>query len=41
VEDLTDGLVLAVRKHPLKSVGIAGAIGLGIGALAGRLAKRN
>ena len=39
IEDLTDEATIAIKRHPLKSVGIAFGVAFGVGTLAGWLVK--
>jgi molybdopterin biosynthesis enzyme len=38
-EDLTDGIVLTVRRRPLKAISIIAGVAFGIGALTGWLGR--
>ena len=40
-EDFFDEATITIRRHPLKSVGLAFGIAFGVGTLAGWLVKRN
>ena len=39
-EDLRDEMMLTIRKHPIKTTGIALGAGFGLGLLIGRIGRR-